>query len=192
MIIIPTELPGVLVIEPKVHGDERGFFLESYHARDFAAAGIPHTFVQDNQSRSRRGVLRGLHYQLGKPQAKLVRVVQGEVYDVAVDIRRGSPTFGRFAAAIISAENKRSFFVPEGFAHGFVVLTETAEFIYKCSDFYAPSEERGIIWSDPQVAIPWPLGGAEPVLSAKDRAYGSLATRPAADLPTYSAEARNP
>ncbi|MBA3707680.1 MAG: dTDP-4-dehydrorhamnose 3,5-epimerase [Planctomycetes bacterium] len=192
MNVIATTLPGVVVIEPTVHGDERGFFLESYHALDFAAIGIPQVFVQDNYSRSRQGVLRGLHYQLGKPQAKLVRVVQGEVFDVAVDIRRGSPTFGRFASTVLSAHNKRSFFVPEGFAHGFYVMSDMAEFIYKCTDFYAPSEERGLIWNDPALDIPWPLASPEPVLSAKDRTFGTLATRPQSDLPSYRYEANSP
>jgi dTDP-4-dehydrorhamnose 3,5-epimerase len=132
-------------------------------------------------------VLRGLHYQLGRPQAKLVRVLRGEVYDVAVDVRRGSPTFGRWAAEVLSEENRRALFIPEGFAHGFYVLSEIAEFTYKCSDFYAPEEERGVIWNDPDLAIAWPLDGAEPVLSAKDRAYGTLATRPERDLPVYRA-----
>jgi dTDP-4-dehydrorhamnose 3,5-epimerase len=182
---IETPLPGVSILEPVVHGDRRGFFLESYNQQTFAKLGIHHVFVQDNHSRSQRGVLRGLHYQLGRPQAKLVRVIMGEVYEVAVDVRRGSPTFGKWTAVNLSAENMRMFFIPDGFAHGFYVLSEYAELCYKCSDFYAPQEERGIIWNDPDLAIVWPLSGAEPILSAKDAAYGMLATRPQADLPIY-------
>jgi dTDP-4-dehydrorhamnose 3,5-epimerase len=182
---IETALPGVAIVEPLVHGDRRGFFLEFYNQQTFTKLGIEHVFVQDNHSRSQRGVLRGLHYQLGRPQAKLVRVIMGEVYDVAVDVRRGSPTFGKWTAVTLSAENMRMLFIPEGFAHGFYVLSEYAEFCYKCSDFYAPQEERGIIWNDPDLAIAWPLSGIEPILSSRDVAYGTLATRPAADLPTY-------
>lgn len=181
---IETALPGVCVLVPVVHGDERGFFMETYSKRDFVALGIQHEFVQDNHSRSRRNVLRGLHYQVGKPQAKLVRVTEGEVFDVAVDLRRGSPTFGQWAGELLSAENRRMLFVPEGFAHGFYVLSESAEFIYKCSDFYAPEEERGIIWNDPQIGIDWPIPvDTEPLLSGKDRQFGTLATRPEHDLP---------
>ncbi|MFW5857883.1 MAG: dTDP-4-dehydrorhamnose 3,5-epimerase, partial [Planctomycetota bacterium] len=149
---IETDLPGVVLVEPEVHGDRRGFFLEAYNARDFAAVGIDDVFVQDNHSLSRRGVLRGLHYQLGQPQAKLVRVIRGEVYDVAVDVRRGSPHFGRWTAVTLSAENKLQLYVPKGFAHGFCVLSTEAEFVYKCSDYYAPAEERGIAWNDPALA----------------------------------------
>ena len=183
---IDTELPGVCILEPKTFGDERGFFLESYNAEVFAKLGIPDVFVQDNHSRSGRGVLRGLHYQLGRPQAKLVRVVRGEVFDVAVDIRVGSPTFGRWAGARLSEENHRMFFVPEGFAHGFCVLSDEVDFLYKCTDFYAPAEERGIIWNDPGLGIDWPLTVDEPIISGKDAAYGTLATRPREDLPTYA------
>jgi len=182
---IETNLPGVCIIVPDVYGDNRGFFMESYNRRSFAGLGIHHTFVQDNHSRSARGVVRGLHYQLGKPQAKLVRVLFGEAYDVAVDVRRGSETFGQWAAVTLSAEDKRMLFIPEGFAHGFCVISEYAEFAYKCSDLYAPDEERGVIWNDPDLAIPWPLGGAEPILSPKDAAYGPLADVPAGDLPVY-------
>ena len=182
---IETPLPDVSIFEPVVHGDRRGFLLESYNQRTFAKFAIHHVFVQDNHSRSQRGVLRGLHYQLGRPQAKLVRVIMGEVYDVAVDLRRGSPTFGKWTAVTLSTRNMRVFFIPEGFAHGFYVLSEHAEFCYKCSDYYAPQEEQGIVWNDPDLAIPWPLSGAEPILSAKDAAYGTLATRPQADLPIY-------
>lgn len=183
---IPTEIPDVLLIEPKVFGDERGFFMETYSERVFAELGIHCRFVQDNHSRSRQGVLRGLHYQLGKPQAKLVRVIRGTVFDVAVDIRRGSPTFGKWVGVELSEENKRTLFVPEGFAHGFYVLSEEAEFCYKCSDFYAPSEERGIIWNDPDIGIAWPLlPGLAPQLSAKDAVYATLAQRQPEDLFTY-------
>jgi dTDP-4-dehydrorhamnose 3,5-epimerase len=182
---IETALPGVAILEPLVHGDDRGFFLEFYNQQTFAKLGIEQVFVQDNHSRSQRGVLRGLHYQLSKPQAKLVRVIKGEVYDVAVDVRRESPTFGKWTALTLSAQNMRILFIPEGFAHGFYVLSEYAEFCYKCSEFYAPQAERGIIWNDSDLAIDWPLSGAEPILSAKDAAYGTLATRPRTDLPTY-------
>jgi dTDP-4-dehydrorhamnose 3,5-epimerase len=180
---IETNLPGVCIIEPDVHGDDRGFFMESYNARDFEELGINCMFVQDNHSRSQRGVIRGLHYQLAQPQAKLVRVMFGEVYDVAVDVRRGSETFGQWAAVTLSAENKQMLFVPEGFAHGFCVISEFAEFAYKCSDFYAPAAERGIIWNDPELAIGWPLGDAAPILSPKDAAYGLLSAMSESDLP---------
>ncbi len=181
-----TSLPGVCILEPQLFGDSRGFFMETYSRREFAAAGIPHEFVQDNHSLSTRHVLRGLHYQLGRPQAKLVRVIRGEVFDVAVDVRRGSPTFGRWAAEVLSEANRKMMFVPEGFAHGFYVLSETAEFLYKCSDFYTPAEERGIAWNDPQIAIRWPIPpAAEPLLSDKDKKGGTLATRPEADLPVF-------
>jgi len=180
---IETELPGVALLEPVVHGDERGFFMETWNRRTFASLGIERDWVQDNHSRSRRGVLRGLHYQLTQPQAKLVRVPVGRICDVAVDVRLGSPTFGRWVAAELSAENRRMLFIPEGFAHGFCVLSDTAEMIYKCSDFYAPHAERGVIWDDPDLAIDWPLGGEPPTLSAKDAGYGTLATRPREDLP---------
>jgi len=185
---IETSLPGVCIITPDVHGDNRGFFMESYNRQSFAQLGIHHTFVQDNHTRSARGVVRGLHYQLGRPQAKLVRVILGEVFDVALDVRRGSETFGQWAAATLSAENKQMLFVPEGFAHGFCVLSESAAFAYKCSDFYAPDQERGVIWNDPDLAIPWPLGGDEAILSPKDAAYGPLADVPECDLPVYARE----
>jgi dTDP-4-dehydrorhamnose 3,5-epimerase len=182
---IDTALPGVCLLEPVVHGDARGFFMETYHEQQFAALGISDRFVQDNHSRSTRHVLRGLHYQLGRPQAKLVRVLRGEVFDVAVDVRRTSPTFGRWIGEILSEENRRALFIPAGYAHGFLVLSEIAEFSYKCSDFYAPAEERGVAWNDPDLAITWPLAGATPTLSAKDAAYGTLATRPPVHLPLY-------
>ena len=185
---IETNLPGVCLLEPVIHGDHRGFLMESYNKRDFAAIGINCTFVQDNHSRSARGVIRGLHYQIGRPQAKLVRVLIGEVYDVAVDVRRGSPTFGKWTAVDLSGENKLMLFMPEGFAHGFCVVSEVAEFVYKCSDLYAPSEQRGVIWNDPDLGIPWPLGGSKPILSQRDQAFGTLATRSIEDLPIYTGD----
>lgn len=171
----PLAIPDVVLIEPKVFGDERGFFFESFNQAQFEAAiGRQAAFVQDNHSRSAKNVLRGLHYQIQQPQGKLVRVAQGEVFDVAVDIRQSSPTFGQWVGEILSAENKRQMWVPEGFAHGFVVLSETAEFLYKTTDYYAPEHERCIVWNDPALAIPWPLDGA-PALSAKDRQGKPLA-----------------
>lgn len=167
---INTELHGVLILEPKVFGDERGFFFESFNARAFAeTTGLQCEFVQDNHSRSQRGVLRGLHYQVQQAQGKLVRVSAGEVFDVAVDLRRSSPTFGKWVGTLLSAENKRQLWVPAGFAHGFVVLSEFAEFLYKTTDYYAPEHERCIRWNDPTLAIDWPLDDA-PLLSAKDQA----------------------
>jgi len=175
MKVIATGLPDVLVLEPRVFGDERGFFFESFNARTFTqATGLTPEFVQDNHSRSARGVLRGLHYQISQAQGKLVRVVAGEVFDVAVDLRRGSPTFGRWTGVHLSADNKRMMWVPEGFAHGFLVLSESAEFLYKTTDYYAPEHERCIRWDDPQLAIDWPLQEA-PQLSAKDRNGASFA-----------------
>ncbi len=169
MKVIATRLPDVLVIEPKVFGDDRGFFYESFNARAFAeATGCTLQFVQDNHSRSTRGVLRGLHYQIEQAQGKLVRVTAGEVLDVAVDIRRSSPTFGQWASVRLSAQNHRQMWVPPGFAHGFVVLSESADFLYKTTDYYAPSAERCIRWDDPQLAIDWEFEGA-PILSAKDQ-----------------------
>ena len=171
----PLAIPDVILLEPRVFGDERGFFFESFNQAKFEAAiGRQVAFVQDNHSRSARNVLRGLHYQIRQPQGKLVRVVQGEVFDVAVDIRKSSPTFGQWVGEILSADNKRQMWVPEGFAHGFVVLSETAEFLYKTTDYYAPEHERCIAWNDPAIGIQWPLGGA-PTLSAKDRQGKSLA-----------------
>ena len=164
-------IPDVVLIEPKVFGDERGFFLESFNQKAFnEATGTNHQFVQDNHSRSSKGVLRGLHYQIQQPQGKLVRVAQGAVFDVAVDIRKSSPTFGQWVGAELSADNQRQLWVPPGFAHGFVVLSETAEFLYKTTDYYAPAYERCIAWSDPDLAIDWPDLGMAPVLSAKDSA----------------------
>jgi len=169
MEVITTTIPDVLIIRPKVFGDERGFFMESFNRRTWREqTGVDVDFVQDNHSRSARGVLRGLHYQIRQPQGKLVRVVAGEVFDVAVDLRRSSPTFGRWAGAVLSAENKLQFWVPPGFAHGFQVLSEQADFLYKATDFYAPEHERAIIWNDPDLGIDWPLPTA-PELSPKDR-----------------------
>lgn len=166
----PTAIPDVLLLEPKVFGDDRGFFYESYNQQAFqAATGLDVTFVQDNHSKSARNVLRGLHYQVEQPQGKLVRVAQGEVFDVAVDIRKGSKTFGLWVGQILSAENKKQLWVPPGLAHGFVVLSETAEFLYKTTDYYAPAHERCIAWNDPDLAIDWQMQG-EPLLSAKDAA----------------------
>lgn len=161
-------IPDVVLIKPKVFGDDRGFFFESFnHARFEQAIGRSATFVQDNHSRSAKNVLRGLHYQIQQPQGKLVRVVQGEVFDVAVDLRKSSPTFGQWVGEVLSADNKRQLWVPEGFAHGFVVLSDTAEFLYKTTDYYAPAYERSIAWNDPAIGIQWPAGMA-PILSAKD------------------------
>ncbi|MBH3341841.1 dTDP-4-dehydrorhamnose 3,5-epimerase [Pseudomonas mendocina] len=175
MKVIATALPEVLILEPQVFGDERGFFYESFNAQRFAeATGVAREFVQDNHSRSARGVLRGLHYQLQQAQGKLVRVSAGEVYDVAVDVRRSSPNFGKWVGVHLSAENKRQMWVPEGFAHGFLVLSEYAEFLYKTTDYYAPAFERCIRWDDAQLAIDWPLDGLTPQLSAKDQQGLSL------------------
>ena len=173
MKISHSKLKGCVIIEPRVFGDDRGFFLETFQAiRYKQEAGIDLPFVQDNHSRSARGVLRGLHFQKTKPQGKLVRVVRGEVYDVAVDIRKGSPTFGEWEGVILSEDNKKQFWVPPGFAHGFVVLSDTADFEYKCTDYYDPSDEGSILWSDPDLDIPWPI--ANPVLSAKDESAKRL------------------
>lgn len=169
MNVIQTAIPEVLIIEPKVFGDDRGFFFESFNARRFAElTGVKTEFVQDNHSRSVKGVLRGLHYQIQQPQGKLVRVVSGEVWDVAVDIRRSSPTFGKWVGVTLSADNKRQLWIPEGFAHGFVVVSESAEFLYKTTDYWAPEHERCIVWNDPTLALPWQVEG-EPSLSAKDK-----------------------
>lgn len=168
MKVIETSLPGVLLIEPKVFGDERGFFMESYNKRTMAEAGITADFVQDNHSRSAKGVLRGLHYQIRQAQGKLVRVIAGEVFDMAVDMRRGSPSFGRWVGMRLSAENKQLAWIPPGFAHGFYVISEFAEFFYKTTEYYAPEHDRCLLWNDPSLAIDWPLDG-EPILSDKDR-----------------------
>lgn len=167
--VIPTALPEVLILEPKVFGDSRGFFMESFNARAFAeATGVDRPFVQDNHSRSSRNVLRGLHYQIQNPQGKLVRVAVGEVLDVAVDLRRLSPNFGKWVGVRLSAENKRQLWVPEGFAHGFVVLSETADFLYKTTEYYNPAAERSVLWCDPAIGIDWQIEG-EPLLADKDR-----------------------
>jgi len=170
MNVVQTALAGVVILEPKVFGDERGFFFESFNTRTFAAAtGLSPTFVQDNHSRSAKNVLRGLHYQIKQPQGKLVRVAVGEVFDVAVDLRRNSPTFGKWTGTVLSAENKRLLWVPEGFAHGFLVLSESADFLYKTTTYYEPAHERCIVWNDPEIGIRWPLTGAA-ILAAKDLA----------------------
>jgi dTDP-4-dehydrorhamnose 3,5-epimerase len=183
--VIDEPLPGVKLIAPVIHEDHRGFFMESYNRRRFADIGIIDDFVQDNHSRSERGVLRGLHYQLGQPQAKLVRATRGRVFDVVVDIRRGSPTFGRWAGAELSEDNRLQFYAPVGFAHGFLVLSGTAEFQYKCSDFYSADDERGLPWDDPGIAIAWPLQGLEPNLSERDRGWAPLSAVPESELPEF-------
>ena len=186
MKIIETDLPGCVVIEPSVHGDARGFFYESWNARRFGEHGLPAQFVQHNVSRSQRGVLRGLHYQWpNNPQGKLVSVLEGEVYDIAVDIRRGSPTFGQHAAVVLSADNKRHFWIPEGFAHGFLVLSETALFTYLCTAPYDRASDNSLRWDDPQLAIDWPL--AEVSLSAKDAVAPLLVDVAPERLPQYAA-----
>jgi len=163
-----TSIEGVYVIEPKVFGDNRGYFMETYNKIDFEKAGLDYNFVQDNQSKSKKGVLRGLHFQTKHLQAKLVRVVSGEVFDVAVDLRKGSKTYGKWTGVILSEENKKMFMIPRGFAHGFVVLSDTAEFTYKCDEFYHPEDEGGIMWNDPEINIKWPFEG-EVLLSEKDQ-----------------------
>ncbi|MGQ4650673.1 dTDP-4-dehydrorhamnose 3,5-epimerase [Lyngbya aestuarii] len=176
MNIIQSEIPEVLIIEPRVFGDDRGFFYESYNQKAFTEkAGVANDFVQDNHSRSVQNVLRGLHYQIQQPQGKLVRAIVGTVFDVAVDIRKSSPTFGQSVGCLLSAENKRMFWVPPGFAHGFLVVSEVAEVLYKATDYYAPQHERSLLWNDPDLAIAWPLT-TEPILSTKDQAAQSLKT----------------
>ncbi len=168
MNVIPCDIAGPLILEPKVFGDERGFFMESWNAGAFATAGLDLTFVQDNHSRSQKGVLRGMHFQSPQPQGKLVRVVSGAVFDAIVDLRRSSPTFGKWTGVVLSAENKRMFWVPEGFAHGFLTLEDNTDFLYKCTSAYLPQNECSLAWDDPSVGIEWPLDGIEPKLSAKD------------------------
>ena len=175
MNVVDTPLPGVKLIEPRVFGDDRGFFLETWNAKAFADAGLDVDFVQDNHSHSARGVLRGLHYQIVNPQGKLVRVASGAVFDVAVDMRRSSPHFGRWVGYELTSANKRMLWVPPGFAHGFLVLSETADFLYKCSALYDPPAERAVRWDDPALGIDWPLAGLMPTLSAKDAAAPALA-----------------
>ena len=181
--LLSTQLPDVLLLKPRVFRDSRGFFAETYRADQFEEIGIPVRFVQDNHSQSVKGTLRGLHYQLRRPQSKLCRVVRGSVLDVAVDIRLGSPTFGRMASAVLSAENMHQIYIPAGFAHGFIVLSDDAEFLYKCSDYYDPSGEYGVIWSDPDLGIQWDIG--EPTLSPKDSQYPRLKDIPQDRLPIY-------
>lgn len=171
----PTSIDGVVVVDTKAYGDERGSFMETYKRPDFVAGGIDADFVQDNQSSSVRGVLRGLHFQINHPQAKLVRVVEGEVFDVCVDLRAGSPTFGQWEGVVLSAENRRQFFIPRGFAHGFYVLSESAVFAYKCDDVYHPNDEGGIRWDDERIGVDWPLlEGCDIILSEKDRRHPSF------------------
>ena len=174
MNVIKSEIPDVLVLEPKVFGDNRGHFYESYNERELEKLGLRVHFVQDNHSRSARNVLRGLHYQIRQPQGKLVRVAVGAVFDVAVDLRKSSPAFGKWAGTILSAENKRQLWIPPGFAHGFLVLSDSADCLYKTTDYYAPEHERCIIWNDPEIGMRWPLQG-EPILAAKDKAGKRLA-----------------
>lgn len=183
MDVVETSLKGVFVIEPDVFEDRRGFFMETYQRNRYGSAGIHADFVQDNLSSSVRGTLRGLHYQHPRPQAKLIQVLSGEIYDVAVDIRKGSPCFGQWVGAALSGENRRQLFVPEGFAHGFCVLSEKALVLYKCTDFYAPESEGGILWSDPALGIAWPI--REPLLSDKDRGYASIKNISPDRLPGY-------
>ncbi|MGB3543392.1 dTDP-4-dehydrorhamnose 3,5-epimerase [Rubrivirga sp.] len=184
MTVLETSLPDALVIEPRVFGDERGFFLERYHADRYAAAGIPATFVQDNHSRSPRGILRGLHFQKEHPQGKLVEVARGQIWDVIVDVRLGSPAFGQWEGVELSEDNHRQLWVPPGFAHGFCVTSDVADVFYKCTDVYRPDDEGGIAWDDPDLGIEWPV--ADPVLSAKDQTYPRLQDLEAADLPQVS------
>ena len=165
-----TEIEGVYIIEPTVFGDNRGYFMETYNYKEFKEAGLGMVFVQDNQSKSKKGVLRGLHFQKRYPQGKLVRVISGEVFDVAVDIRKGSKTYGKWVGVILSEDNKRQFYIPEGFAHGFLVLSDEAEFTYKCTEFYHPEDEGGIAWNDPDIGVEWPLSGIDEItLSDKDK-----------------------
>lgn len=171
---INTEIEGVYIIEPAVFGDTRGYFMETYNYNEFKAAGLDMVFVQDNESKSKKGVLRGLHFQTRNPQGKLVRVIEGEVYDVAVDLRDGSATFGKWTGVILNAENKRQFYVPEGFAHGFLVLSDEAKFVYKCTNFYDPASEGGILWNDPDIGIKWPDINTAVLLSDKDRIQPTL------------------
>lgn len=173
MNFIKTEIEGVYIIEPKVFGDNRGYFMETYNEAVFKQNGLDYTFVQDNQSKSKKGVLRGLHFQIKHPQSKLVRVIEGEVFDVAVDLRKGSKTYGKWVGVILSSENKKQFMIPRGFAHGFVVLSETATFVYKCDEFYHPEDEGGIMWNDPNININWPFEG-DVILSEKDKKHPLL------------------
>lgn len=170
-----TSIEGVYIIEPTVFGDDRGYFMETYHEKEFKKAGLDFNFVQDNQSKSKKGVLRGLHFQYTRPQGKLVRAIKGAVFDVAVDLRKNSPTYGQWEGVILSEENKKQFFVPEGFAHGFLVLSDEAEFVYKCTEFYDGPDEGGILWNDPEIGIDWPLDDiGEVLLSDKDKMWKTL------------------
>ena len=184
MKIIPTDIPEILLIEPRVFKDPRGFFLETFNANRYSEFGTAKTFVQDNHSQSTKGILRGLHYQLKSPQAKLLYVVSGAIFDVAVDIRKGSPTFGKWVGAILSAENKYQLYVPEGFAHGFSVLSETADVTYKCTDFYNPQDEYGVMWNDEAIGIDWNVEGS-PLISEKDAKLPRLSQIPDDQLPIY-------
>ncbi len=172
--VTPCQIEGLYEIQPKVFSDSRGYFLETYSERDFVAVGLAMKFVQDNQSRSTKGVLRGLHFQKKRPQGKLVRAIEGEVFDVAVDIRPSSPTYGKWHGVVLNAERQNQFYISEGFAHGFLVLSETAVFAYKCTEFYHPDDEGGIIWDDPAIGIAWPSIGVDYVLSEKDRKWGRI------------------
>ena len=182
MVVKETSLPGVRLLSPRVHGDSRGFFMETFHAKTFERHGIPQLFVQDNHSRSTRGVTRGLHFQRRHGQGKLVRVVTGSVFDVAVDLRSGSPTFGRWFGTVLSEENHLMMYIPEGFAHGFQVISDQADFLYKCTDFYDHEDEGGILWNDPEIGIEWPL--RDTVVSAKDSRYRLLSQTSRELLPT--------
>ena len=181
--ITPTKLPGVVIIEPASYSDHRGFFMETYHKKEYESAGLRKFFVQDNLSHSRQNVLRGLHYQLRHPQGKLIYVVSGEIYDVAVDIRKGSPSFCQWEGVNLSSENKKQIYIPEGFAHGFVVLSETAYVAYKCTALYAPGDEYGVFWDDPAIGIDWPMD--TPILSDKDNRNLKINEMPESDLPVY-------
>ena len=173
--VTTCDIEGLYVIEPTVFKDERGYFMETYNQNDFKEAGLNMTFVQDNQSASSKGVLRGLHFQINYPQDKLVRALKGEVYDVAVDLRKGSPTFGKWFGVLLTEENKKQFYIPEGFAHGFLVLSDEAEFAYKCTDFYHPGDEGGLLWSDPEIGVDWPIEpGMELIISDKDKKWSGL------------------
>lgn len=183
MKVLKASLPGVLIIQPQVFQDERGFFMETYHQKRYEQNALDCMFVQDNLSHSILGTLRGLHYQLKHPQSKLVQVIKGAIFDVAVDIRQGSPSFGKWTGVHISDENRRQIFVPKGFAYGFCVLSETADVIYKCTDFYAPDDEGGIVWSDPDIGIVWPI--SDPLLSEKDSHYPCLSDVPTGHIPVY-------
>ncbi len=180
---IKTKLPGVLLVEPKVFEDSRGFFMETFHQQKYAEAGIDHAFIQDNYSHSTQGTLRGLHYQLKHPQGKLIYVITGEIFDVAVDIRQGSPTFGQWVGQYLSDQNKRQIFIPEGFAHGFCVISETADVLYKATDLYNPDDEYGVLWSDPDIGIDWPV--EVPIVSDKDKQYPRLRDALETQLPIY-------